>query len=90
MLTIIDPKTSLNQFVWTVANSKVFCFYHSQNYLNIVKLFRRSYLSIKDITSTPCFSISSDLDNDDKKYLVCASSIDEKDIWVKTINSQQN
>jgi len=89
MLTIIDPKTSLNQFVWTISNSKVLCFYHSKNYLNIVKLFRRSELITQDIPSTPCFSISSELENDDKKYLICASSIDEKDIWIKTLNNSK-
>ena len=89
MLTIIDPLTSLNQFVWAVANSKVLCFYHSQNYLNFIKLFRRSELNIKDIISTPCFNIMSELDQEveEKKYLVCASSVEEKEIWVKTLNS---
>ena len=83
MLTIIDPLSNGSQFVWTIANSKVLCFYRSQSFLTIIKLYRNSDLNVKDISATPCFLINSSREKDNN--LVCTQSIDEKEIWLQTI-----
>lgn len=83
MLTILDPATDSSQFVWTVANSKVLCFYRSQSFLTIIKIYRNSELNVKDISATPCFLINSSREKDNN--LICTHSIDEKEIWLQTI-----
>jgi hypothetical protein len=86
-LTLIDPQSGESKFVWAVTNSKVLCFFQSQSFLTIIKLFRNSSLSLKDINATPCFLVSSPRDKDDGSVLVCSSSTQEKEVWLQTINS---
>ena len=68
---------------YAVANSKVFILYSIENKENIIKIYRNSKITIKDIVSSPCFNVLSKKENN----LICASSNDEKDLWVKTITS---
>jgi hypothetical protein len=87
VLTLIDPETGDSKFVWTVSNSKVLTFFQSQSLLTIVKLYRNSRLNLKDIPATPCFLITHLGDSKDGSVLVCATTTQEKEVWVQTINS---
>ena len=82
ILTLIDNKGN-NELAYAVANSKVFILYSIENKENIIKIYRNSKITIKDIVSSPCFNVLSKKENN----LICASSNDEKDLWVKTITS---
>jgi len=86
-LTLIDPDTATSKFTWSVANSKVLSFFQSQSFLTIVKLYRNSSLKIKDIIATPCFLLSSPKDSKDGSLLACATSTQEKEVWIQTIKS---
>ena len=85
-LTIIDTNTDDHKVVWAISNSRVLCFYQSNSYLSIAKFFRNSYISIKDLTTTPCFMIINNI-NEEDNLMVCASSVPEKEIWVMTIKN---
>lgn len=86
-MTILDPETGDSRFVWSVSNAKVLSFFQSQSFLTIVKLFRNSTVKIKDVYATPCFMISNNKDAKDGSLLVCSTSIQEKEVWVQTINA---
>lgn len=86
MLTLIDQKTGDNNFVYTISNSRVLCFYQSKSFLSIIRLYRNSNFSIKDINSSPCFIIISNT-NEDENSMICASSSLEKDSWTLTIKN---
>ena len=81
ILTLIDK--GKNELAFAVANSKVFILYSTENKENIIKIYRNSKITIKDIVSSPCFNVISKNEND----LICAPSNDEKDLWVKTITT---
>lgn len=81
ILTLIDK--GKNELAYAVANSKVFILYSTENKENIIKIYRNSKISIKDIVSSPCFNVISKNENN----LICAPSNDEKDLWVKTITT---
>ena len=85
MLTIINPKKGNLKCVWTISNSKVLCFYKSQSFLSIVKLFHNSNLGVKNIYTTPCFLIFSRANIYKGNLFVCSSSTQEKEVWVQTI-----
>jgi len=87
ILTLIDPETGNSKFVWTISNAKVLCFFQSQSLLTIVKLFRNSSLIIKDVNSTPCFLLTSYKDPKDGSVMACATSTQEKEVWIQTIKS---
>jgi hypothetical protein len=87
ILTLIDPSSGDSKFVWAVSNSKVLTFFQSQSLLTIVKIYRNSSLNIKDIPATPCFLISSPKDPKDGSVFVCATSTQEKEVWVQTVMS---
>jgi hypothetical protein len=87
ILTLIDPETGNSKFVWTVSNNKVLCFFQSQSLLTIVKLYRNSSLVIKDVNSTPCFMLTNYKDAKDGSVLACATSTQEKEVWIETIKS---
>jgi hypothetical protein len=87
ILTLIDPENGDSKYVWAVSNAKVLSFFQSQSLLTIVKLYRNSSLIIKDITATPCFLLSSPKDYKDGSVLACATSTQEKEVWVQTIRS---
>ncbi len=89
-LTLIEPQTGESKFVWAVSNSKVMCFFQSQSFLTIVKLYRNSSLSVKDINATPCFLMSNPKDQRDGAILACSCSTQEKEVWLQTINSNFN
>ena len=82
ILTLIDNKGN-NELAYAVANSKVFILYSPENKDKIIKIFRNSKITIKEIVSSPCFNVLSKNDNN----LICAPSNDEKDLWVRTITS---
>lgn len=90
MLTLVDPIDGSSKFVWAVSNAKVLVFYQSQHFLTIVKLIRNSTLNIKDVVSTPCFIIVSTREVKEGGYMVCSSSIQEKEVWVETIKTNIN
>jgi hypothetical protein len=48
-------------------------------------LYRNSSLYIKDINATPCFLVLNKKDKSDGSLLVCATSTQEKEIWIQTI-----
>lgn len=81
ILTLIDK--GKNELAYAVANSKVFILYSTENKENIIKIYRNSKITIKDIVSSPCFNVISKNENN----LICAPSNDEKDLWIKTITS---
>lgn len=81
ILTLIDK--GKNELAYAVANSKVFILYSTENNETIIKIYRNSKITIKDIVSSPCFNVISKNENN----LICAPSNDEKDLWVKTITS---
>ena len=86
LLTLIDQKTGDYEFVWTVSNSRVLCFYKSKITLSIVRLFRNSNISVKNIESTPCFFIISNT-NEEDAIMICGGSANEKESWVSTIKT---
>ena len=90
ILTLIDPENGDSKFVWAVSNAKVLCFFQSQSLLTIVKLYRNSSLLIEDISATPCFLLSSPKDFKDGSILACASTTQEKEVWIQTIYSHLN
>jgi hypothetical protein len=49
-------------------------------------LYRNSSLYIKDINATPCFLALNKKDKSDGSLLACATSTQEKEIWIQTIN----
>lgn len=85
ILTLIDPENGDSKYVWAVSNAKVLSFFQSQSLLTIVKLFRNSSLIVKDVTATPCFLLSSSKDQKDGSVLACATSTQEKEVWVQTV-----
>jgi hypothetical protein len=87
ILTLIDPESGNSKFVWTISNAKVLCFFQSQSLLTIVKLYRNSSLVIKDVNSTPCFLLTNYKDTKDGSVLACATSTQEKEVWIQTIKS---
>ena len=87
ILTLIDPTTGDSRFVWTVSNAKVLCFYQSQSFLTIVKLYRNSSLQVKDVYATPCFLLASTKDISDGSILACSTTTQEKEVWLQTIYS---
>ena len=82
ILTFINNKGK-NELTYAVANSKVFILFSSLNKEKIIKIFRNSIITIKDIISSPCFNVLSKKESN----LICAPSNDEKDLWVKTLTS---
>jgi hypothetical protein len=90
ILTMIDPITGESKFVWTVFNAKVLCFYQSQSLLTIVKIYRNSNLKLKDVNATPCFILTSVKDNADGSVFVCATTTQEKEVWIQTIKTNLN
>lgn len=86
-LTLIDPENGTSKYTWAVSNAKVLCFFQSQSFLTIVKLYRNSSLKIKDIIATPCFLIHSPKDPKDGSLLACSISTQEKEVWIQTIKS---
>ncbi len=87
ILTLIDPENGDSKFVWTVSNAKVLCFFQSQSFLTIVKLYRNSSLQIKDINATPCFLLASPKDLKDGSLMACSNSTQEKEVWLQTIKA---
>jgi hypothetical protein len=87
VLTLIDVVSGDSKFTWAVSNAKVLCFFQSQSFLTIVKLFRNSSIQIKDISATPCFMLSDKKDSKDGSILACATSTQEKEVWLQTITS---
>jgi len=83
----LDPESGDSRFLWAVSNAKVLTFFQSQSFLTIVKLYRNSTLAIKDINATPCFLISNKKDRKDGSLFACATSTQEKEVWVQTIKA---
>jgi hypothetical protein len=79
--------TGDSKFTWAVTNAKVLCFYQSQSYLTIIKLYRNSSLQVKDISATPCFMLSDKKDTKDGAIMTCTTSTQEKEVWLQTITS---
>ena len=87
ILTLIDAETGDTKFVWAVSNAKVLCFYQSQSFLTIVKLYRNSSLQVKEINATPCFLLASPKELNDGSILACTTTTQEKEVWLETIRS---
>ena len=86
LLTLIDQKTGDYEFVWTISNSRVLCFYRSKTTLSITRLYRNSNISVKNIETTPCFFILSNT-NEEDNLMICAGSLKEKDSWISTLQN---
>jgi len=63
----------------------VFCIYNSENYLNIIKIYRIQQIEIKDSLFSPCFFIYNKDNFEFSKLLACAVNFNEKESWIKTI-----
>jgi len=87
IITLLDPESGDSRFVWAVTNAKCLTFFQSQSFLTIVKLYRNSSLFIKDINATPCFLALNKKDKSDGSLLACATSTQEKEIWIQTIKA---
>lgn len=85
LLTMLDISNSNYDKVWAVANAKVFCIYNSENYLNIIKIFRIQQIEIKDSLFSPCFFIFNKNNFQNSKQILCAVNFNEKESWIKTI-----
>jgi hypothetical protein len=90
MLTMISKDSGEINQVWAVLNSKVFCFYNSSNYLNIVKIYRVSMIHIRDSLLSPCFFIYYDKEFVSTQSLVCALNYREKELWLNLLQYNQD
>ena len=89
LLTIINKnkkgyKSSLS---YSISNSKVVSFFSISNKDKIIKSYRNSQIKVKDISSSPCFYIIRTMIKENDDSLVCAASVNEKELWYKTIKS---
>ena len=85
-LTVIDPSNGETQFVWAVANNKVFCLFRSQSFLSINKIIRNSSLRLKDVPATPCFMAADEKESNGSWTLLCSLTVQEKEMWVTTLD----
>jgi hypothetical protein len=87
MLTLIDINGKVLN-TWSVLNNKVFTFYDSKNYQNIIKIYRVAMIKIKDLLYSPCFFIfyeNSEIDFNNSQCLVCALNFRDKEYWLNTL-----
>jgi hypothetical protein len=86
LLKLIDTD-SAERSVWTVFNSKVVSLYNPNSYLNIIKLYRLAFLSVRDTIYTPCFFLYyNNTDFDSSSSMLCALNFKEKELWLNTLN----
>jgi hypothetical protein len=85
VLNFIDPDDGDSKYVWVVSNGYVFACYQSQYKYNVVKIFRNSSIGYENIIGTPCFNIFNKKDLKDGIYVLCAFSIQEKEVWLETL-----
>lgn len=89
LLTIISKskKEFKYSLSYSVSNSKVISFFSTSNKDKIIKNYRNSQINVKDINSSPCFYIIRKMKKQNDDSLVCAASVNEKELWYKTIKS---
>jgi hypothetical protein len=88
MLSLINQNKGSYSNVWAVSNSKVLSLFNSENYLNIIKIFRNSAIKIIDFLYSPCFFIANKNIKKEKKTLLCAVNYREKEFWINSIKYQ--
>lgn len=89
LLTIINKnkKEYKSYLSYCVSNSKVISFFSTSNKDKIIKTYRNSQINVKDINSSPCFYIMRKMIKQNDDTLICATSVNEKELWYKTIKS---
>jgi hypothetical protein len=84
LLKLIDTE-STERSVWTVF-SKVVSLYNSNSYLNIIKLYRLAFLSVRDTIYTPYFFLYyNNTDFDSSSSMLCALNYKENELWLNTM-----